>query len=74
MTKALYFIRCSFRPKKDSEPIYGFAICSDADTPVTFIHPDGTPLRSKVVWDYMLHHYSPWGRYVVWNLRPKVKR
>lgn len=61
---ALFAIRCRFKPTKDSEYIEGMAICSDADTPVTFIHPDGLPLISDEIWDYKLEHGSPWAQIV----------
>lgn len=60
--KHLYFISCTFKPSKDSETIYGFAICSSPDDVVTFIYPDGTPYTASDIWDFKLQHYSPWAQ------------
>ena len=61
---ALFAIRCRFKPTESSKYVEGLAICSDADTPVTFIHPDGKPLICDEIWDYKLHHTSPWAQIV----------
>ena len=59
---ALFAIKCAFKPTQSSPAIIGLAICSDADTPVTFIHPDGTPYLEKEIWTYDLMHFSPWAK------------
>jgi len=57
---SLYAIKCRFKIDKDSYPIEGIAICSDPDTPVTFIHPDGKPYTGEGIWNYRLKHHAPW--------------
>lgn len=57
---SLYAIPCRFKTTKDSAPVEGIAICSDADTPVTFVYPDGKPYTGKEIWDYRLQHHMPW--------------
>lgn len=59
----LYVIPCKFQPTEHSEPVSGLAICSDPDTPVTFILPNGLPYLGDVIWSYHLRHYSPWTKF-----------
>lgn len=59
----LYAIKGCFKPSKNSEYIEGTAICSDPDTPVTFITQDGLPVSAETIWDYNLYHLAPWGRF-----------
>lgn len=63
MLSTLCVIQCMFQVSKDSEQIEGLAICSDADTPVTFVYPDGTIYTGEDIWIYTLHHYSPWMKF-----------
>lgn len=56
----LYCISCTFQIERDSTPIEGIAICTDPDTPETFVYPDGKPYTGTDLWTYRLHHYSPW--------------
>lgn len=58
----MYFIACTFKIYKDSEPVAGFAVCSDADTPQTFINTDGLSVVTDGIWTYKLHHYKPWAK------------
>lgn len=59
----LFVIQCSFQTKKDGTPIHGLAICSDADTPITFIYPNGKPLILAEIWKYNLKHHLPWAKF-----------
>ncbi len=59
----LCVIRCNFQPERDSATIEGLAICSDPDTPVTFIHADGSAYPGADIWTYRLLHYSPWMKF-----------
>lgn len=56
----LYAIQCRFQVSEDSAKVDGIALCSDADTPVTFIYPDGKPYIGEDIWDYRLKHTYPW--------------
>jgi hypothetical protein len=58
----LYAIPCTFKLTEQSETEYGLAICSDPDTPVTFIHQNGSPVIEDILWTYRLMHYSPWAK------------
>lgn len=59
---ALYFIPCRWQAEQYSPVVHGFAVCSDADTPITFLYPDGLPCISDLIWSYSLQHYSPWAK------------
>lgn len=56
----LAVIQCRFQITEGSPVVDGLAICSNPDTPVTFIHTDGTPYTGKDIWTYNLLHYKPW--------------
>lgn len=57
----LYAIACTFKLVKDGEEYNGLAICSDPDTPVTFVHSDGIAItEGDDIWNYQLHHHQPW--------------
>ena len=56
----MYFIACRFKINKTDDWVNGFAICSDPDTPETFIFPDGKPYTEVDIWDYKLQHTMPW--------------
>ena len=58
----MYVIECSFTISEKSDPCQGIAICSDPDTPVTFVHSDGSPYNGESIWNYTLHHYKPWAK------------
>jgi len=58
----LYAIPCSFKSTKGSETEYGLAICSDPDTPITFIYANGSPVIGDIIWNYHLMHHSPWAK------------
>lgn len=58
----MYAIACWFQVAQNSEMLHGFAICSDADTPITFIYPNGEPYTGKDIWNYSLRHFEPWGK------------
>lgn len=58
----LYAIKCRFKATENSEPVDGLAICSDPDTPVTFIFPDGMPYTGKEIWNYRLSYHDPWAK------------
>lgn len=58
----LYAIACSFQTTKNAKPVNGLAICTDPDTPMTFIFPDGKPYNSDEIWSYKLHHFTPWAK------------
>lgn len=59
---SLYFIRCRFKPEKDSKTVDGFAVCTSPDGVSIFFHPDGKPYVGESVWTYRLLHYSPWAK------------
>lgn len=67
----LYAISCWFKPFENSPKVYGLAICTDPDTPMTFIFPDGLALRTEGIYDYKLAHYYPWAGFDVEALKPK---
>lgn len=58
----LFSIACSFQTHEGTEPIHGIAICTDPNTPVTFIYPNGKPYddHGAGIWNYKLKHYEPW--------------
>ena len=56
----LYAIACTFQTTEGGEKFAGMAVCSDPDTPETFIFPDGSPYIGKEIWTYSLHHHQPW--------------
>lgn len=56
----LFAVRCMFQAEKHTMPVHGVAICSDPDTPVTFIYPDGRPYKGEEIWNYKLNHLHPW--------------
>lgn len=56
----MFVIACRFRTKKKGISVNGLAICSDPDTPVTFIYSDGKPYLGKDIWSYTLLHEEPW--------------
>lgn len=58
----LYAITCNFQVTQNEAMVEGIAICSDPDTPITFIHPDGKPYTGDDIWDYRLKHFNPWLR------------
>ena len=58
---SLFAIPCTWSPDRDTT-IRGLAICSDPDTPVTFLYPDGKPYLGNSIWAYKLQHYSPWAK------------
>ncbi len=60
---SMYVIRCRFQIKQGSEVVEGFALCSDPDTPTTFIYPDRTPYIGEDIWNYKLIHYEPWMKF-----------
>ena len=59
----LFTIQCRFQTHQHSTPVDGIAICSDPNTPITFIHPDGKPYLGKDIWTYNLRHHYPWSRH-----------
>lgn len=61
----LYAIQCRFKITEHSDTIEGLAVCSDPDTPVTFIHPDGSPYTGEMVWNYRLAHFNPWAKFEI---------
>jgi len=61
----LFTIPCWFIVKRNTKRIDGLAVCSDPDTPVTFIHPDGKPYNGKTIWSYGLKHYQPWTKHEI---------
>jgi hypothetical protein len=59
MTTKLYCIPCTWSPE-EKIIVQGMAICSDPNTPVTFLYPSGEAYEGKEIWTYKLHHYRPW--------------
>ncbi len=61
----LYVVNCTFLVKEDDPAVSGLAICSDPDTVVTFIMPDGQAVKSRTIWAYHLHHRTPWAKFEI---------
>jgi hypothetical protein len=62
----LYVIECSFRLIQNGRLHYGLAICTDPDTPQTFLYSDGTHIgTSGGIWSYSLLHHHPWSSFEV---------
>ena len=59
----LFVIPCTFQIDEEGPSYKGLAICSDPDTPETFIFEDGEPLLNKEIWSYNLHHHEPWSKF-----------
>jgi len=57
----MYFIQCRFKKTKDGDSLHGYAVCSDPDTPITFILPNGEAYNGGI-WTYQLLHHMPWVR------------
>lgn len=55
----MFLIRCHFRKAKEDTLLDGFAICSDPNTPITFIYPNGEAHIGDI-WSYYLRHFEPW--------------
>ena len=59
----LSVIACSFKTEQHGPVHHGLAVCSDPDTPVTFIYPDGKPFLGEIIWNFKLQHYMPWATF-----------
>lgn len=63
----LFVIEAQWKVKESDPWTHGLAICSDPNTPVTFVTPDGKPVITAELWNYNLHHHRPWSRhYLEW--------
>lgn len=59
----LYIIQCTWKISETALSDHGIAVCSDPDTPITFIDgASGKPYNGEI-WNYQLHHFRPWGKF-----------